>query len=179
MRLPTNRHIFFQQHLQAGVSLIELLVIIAIIAIIGTIGASSLIRYSEAQTYNAGVAETMTLLATAKSYAQSQVKPNCTGRLFGYRVSLSAPRTMTINAVCGDTYATLTHGTAMITKTLPANVSFSSSTGIIFHALTGNVGTNTGLATADMTVMITGYNREQSITVNPVGQISLGRIVVR
>lgn len=143
-----------------GFTLIELLVVIGIISTLLTIGASALVSYYHIQTFNVGVADVVTTLQTAKSYAQSQVVKKCaSGEFQGYKVSFTA-NTYALNEACETNSPS-----ALETKTIHKDLTITPGS-ITFHALTGN---------ADLTgaalFTVSGYGRDQTIVVNPAGNI--------
>lgn len=146
---------------KSGFSLIELLVVIGIISTLLLVGVSALISYYRIQTFNVGVAEVVTMLQTAKSYAQSQVKKQCPdGEFKGYSVAFTAT-TYVLDEVC-------TTGSKLVeTKTIHKDLTISPpSSPIVFRALTGNVEPS-GI----ILLTINGYNRQQIIKINTGGNI--------
>lgn len=154
-----------------GMSLIELLIVVAIITIFGTMSVSALVRYNEAQTFNTAVQDVVTSVATARSYAQSQVKKNCSSAqpLYGYKIQASAAsRDFSVFEVC-DTTPTRTE-TRIIAKTLPTNIDITDTT-TTFLTVKGTV-------TAIRTFQVKGFNRCQDITIATDGSVRLDTITV-
>jgi len=115
---------------QKGFTLIELMIVISITAILGALGIAGFSSYSQAQVLQTSTNEVTTMLNLAKSRSQSQIKLGsaCDSDLKilkGYSVDIS-----------GNSYALTSHcliGLSELTsiiqsKTLPRNVSFTSST---------------------------------------------------
>lgn len=147
-----------------GFTLIELLVVIGIISTLLTIGASALVSYYRIQTFNVGVADVVTTLQTAKSYAQSQVKKKCLDaeQFYGYNVAFTSS-TYTLNEVCIDS-----SGTKLVeTKTMHKDLTITPSTSVTFRALSGNVEPS-GTITS---INIKGYSRCQTVNINTAGSI--------
>lgn len=132
----------------AGFTIIELIVAFSILAVISTIGVIAFVSYSQIQAVNAGGYEVVTMFQTAKSRAQSQVKPN-TGAcsvlpLYGYEVVLcpggcNVGYKYRLNVLCGDGGGT---SQTIETKKLPKDVyfsGFSSETYFLFRSLTGGL----------------------------------------
>lgn len=148
-----------------GFTLIELLVVIGIISTLLTIGASALVSYYHIQTFNVGVADVVTTLQTAKSYAQSQVK-KCNDQFYGYSVSVVNTTTYALNEVCVNSSGTPTPSPIEIEKkTLHKDLTITPIGSITFRALTGNV------EPAGISFTINGYNRSQIIYINELGSI--------
>lgn len=148
----------------SGFTLIELLVVIGIISTLLTIGVGALVSYYHIQTFNVGVADVVTTLQTAKSYAQSQVKKQCTTDVFyGYRVSIINTSTFRLIEVCeGDIQKKVED------KTMHTDLTITPSISVTFRALSGNVEPS---GTSSFT--ISGYNRSQIIKINTAGSISV------
>lgn len=154
-----------------GFSLIELLVVAAIITTLLSIGVSALVTYSNVQTFNSKVAEMVTTLETAKTYAQSQVK-KCSDTFVGYRVTIDTTTSYSLSALCRVGTAAPT-ATLVETKTLRAPLSVTSVVAspfpAEFYALTGSA--------KSASVIVKGYNRCQTISVNAVGNITVAQVL--
>ncbi|MBI2622793.1 MAG: prepilin-type N-terminal cleavage/methylation domain-containing protein [Candidatus Levybacteria bacterium] len=73
----------------SGFTLIELIVVVSILAILSTLGIAAFVNYSRTQALNAAALDVVTMLQTAKSRAQSQIKPGgvcASSPLDGYKV---------------------------------------------------------------------------------------------
>lgn len=117
-----------------GFTLIEFIVVLSIIAILSTLGIVAFVNYSRIQALNAAASDVATILQTAKSRAQSQVKPTsgvCSGpsapALTGYKVVVcpgGCPAGATeyvykLDAVCDSSSQTIEE------KKLPRGICFS------------------------------------------------------
>lgn len=139
-----------------GFTTIELLIVFSIIAILSMVGIAAFVNYSRTQALNTATSELVTLLNTARSRAQSQVKPSVcsTQELNGYEVRLcgidssecinSSGYNYELDVKCGGN-PHLVEG-----KKLPANITFSDvvyppSSGkpsYLFTVLNGGVDVN-------------------------------------
>lgn len=154
---------------EKGFTLIELIVVFAIISILSIIGVAAFLDYSRTQTVNDAALSFATVLQTAKSRAQSQVKPPfgvCGQVLDGYRVAVILPQTYRMEAVFGAGACTQ----PVETKTLPQGVLFSASgQSFLFRVLTGAVeGAGSGTR-----VEVTGFGKERVVTVYADGRIAI------
>lgn len=157
-----------------GFTLVELVIVMTIIAIISTISLASLANYSRSQTVKQATYDVQTLMRQAKSYSQSQVKPQSCGAstLKGYRVDIcgltgsacATANTYQLSVLCGAIT------TVQVTKKLPQNTSFqqsgTTSISYFFPLLNGSV-------TGAGSVAVSGFNTTNTITVSPQGAISL------
>ena len=158
---------------ECGFTLIELLVVFSIIAILGSVSMASFVDYSRTQELKAATSEMASFFTQAKSLAQSQVKPSLCGtnQLQGYEVRVcgltgstcSGSRKYALYVHCGVSPAQIS------TKTLPANLNFSdsqtTSRSFLFKVL------HQGVSGAGE-VVLTGYNKTQTISVTSSGTIS-------
>lgn len=147
---------------KSGFTLIELLVVIGIISTLLLIGVGALTSYYRIQTFNVGVADVVTTLQTAKSYAQSQVVKQCPSDEFqGYKVSFTVT-TVELREVCKTAVPS-----ALETKTMHKDLTIiPPSSPITFKALTGNADPS-----GTTSITIKGYNRCQTININTAGSI--------
>lgn len=131
----------------AGFTIIELIVAFSILAVISTIGIVAFVNYSQIQALNGGAYDVTTILQTAKSRAQSQVKPSTgfcsTQPLYGYQVVLcpggcNVDHNYRLNILCGSDGGT---SQEITTKSLPKDVTFSSPSEarFLFRSLTGGL----------------------------------------
>lgn len=150
-----------------GFTLIELLIVISLIAMLSTLGIAAFLSYSRTQTLNTAVLDVVSMLNVAKFRAQSQVRPNegaCTSaanQLDGYQVNIDiSTKQYKLLAVCGG------FSVEIMTKTLPANISFQSAapTSILFRVLSGGVD-------KPGTITISGYDTAKTITIDSSGKI--------
>lgn len=136
-----------------GFTLIEFLVVFSVLAILSTLGIVALVNYSRIQALNAAASDVVAMLQTAKSRAQSQVKPTsgvCSGpsapALTGYKVVVcpnSCPADTTqyiyrLDAICGSSSQTTEQ------KILPNGIRFGvgsrwAEESFLFPILTGGV----------------------------------------
>ncbi|MBI5044481.1 MAG: prepilin-type N-terminal cleavage/methylation domain-containing protein [Candidatus Levybacteria bacterium] len=155
-----------------GFTLIELLIVLSVIGIISTVSIVSFVSYNKSSVLKQASLDVASLLRDAKSRTQSQRKPSsCTGTLIGYRVDIcglstsncSTANTYRLSMVCsGNT-------TVLSTKSLPSDISFSSSStspSFLFQVLSNGV-TGSGF------VRISGYNTTQDITVGSGGTVTI------
>jgi prepilin-type N-terminal cleavage/methylation domain-containing protein len=150
-----------------GFTLLELIIVFTVISILSSIGIASFVSYSKAQSLQSAASDLALTLNSAKSRANSQVKPNdCSGALIGYKVVIGYPSTTPITkyslyAVCGEPLL-------IKTTTLPDNgkIIFDSDKSIFFPILTGAVG-------GSGAIVLTGYNLTKTVTIDNVGNISI------
>ena len=147
-----------------GFTVIELIVVFAIIAVLSTIGIAAFVNYGRFQAVQSVASDLNSSLNLTKSRAISQTKPpQCyTQILNGYRFNvILGSNTYNIEAVCsGISYVVLS-------KALPANVSFSSqttSTSFFFPVIASGV-------QGAGTIVITGYGQTKNIVVDSIGGI--------
>lgn len=157
-----------------GFTLIELVIVMTIIAIISTMSLASLADYSRSQTVKQATLDVQSLMRQAKSYSQSQVKPQSCGAstLNGYRVDIcglagsvcASANTYQLSVLCGSV------ATVQVTKTLPQNASFqqsgTTSVSYLFPLFNGSVN-------GAGSVVIVGFNRTNTVTVSTQGIISV------
>lgn len=157
-----------------GFTLVELVIVMTIIAILATVSLASLANYSQSQAVKQATYDLQTTMRLAKSYAQSQVKPQSCGAsvLNGYRVDIcglagstcATTDTYQLSVICGSI------ATVQTTKKLPQHVSFqqsgTTSVSYIFPLLTSGV-------TGAGSVVLNGFNRTNMVTVSPQGAISI------
>lgn len=147
-----------------GFTLIELIVVTVLIGILSAVGTAGLIDYTRTAKLNAAANELATTLNTAKSNALSQVKdptlcaePNV---LNGYKVVIINSTTYNLNMVCSETDINIG------TKSLPDNITFTSSTpaSFLFPVLTGGV-------IGAGTVQLSGFGQTKTVIVDSAGNI--------
>lgn len=154
---------------QKGFTIIELIVVFSILVILSTLGIVAFVNYSRIQALNAAASDVVTMLQTAKSRAQSQVKPAlCIAPpLVGYKVVIPSARIYRLEVVCGDARNIFT----LEEKTLPVNISFSSDSlgsSFLFNILTGGV---EGAVFGGTSMIINGYSQAKTVTVYSDGRI--------
>lgn len=162
--MKDEKFVFFR-----GFTLIEFIVVLSIIAILSTLGIVAFVNYSRTQVLNAAASDVVTMLKTAKSRAQSQVKPTLciTPPLVGYKVVIPSARIYRLEVVCGDAR----NVSPIEEKTLPANISFSSASlgsSFLFNILTGGV---EGASSGGTSIVINGYSQTKTITIYSDGRI--------
>lgn len=153
-----------------GFTLIELMVVLSVTAVLGTLGIAGFITYNQIQILQSAANDLATTLNVAKSRALSQVKlgSSCSASsqiLEGYNVDISIiNKSYTLSSRCSGVTSNLD------TKTLPQNVSFKSQdtslTSFFFPVLSG------GVQVAGQ-IVITGFGRDKTITVNSLGGVSI------
>ena len=153
-----------------GFTLIELIVVFTVIAILSTVGVASLSSYSQTQTLQQAANDLITTLNTAKISTISQIKPTecLSSTLNGYSVSINiSESSYTLNVVCSGATIPLSKA-----KKLPSGISFNplngtpptTTTNVYFPLLTGGV-----IGSGD--IVLSGYQRTRTITVNSTGGI--------
>lgn len=149
---------------QKGFTLIELMVVLSVTAVLGTLGIAGFVIYNQVQVLQSATSDVVTVLNLAKSRAQSQIKPSgCIGGLNGYKVVITTPRTYTLYARCS---ISLDVKIEEQNKLLPASLSFELSKSFFFPIQTGGV-------EEDGQIVILGYGREKTITINSFGGVSV------
>lgn len=148
-----------------GFTLVELVVVFSVMAILGTAGIAAYVSYSRTQALDAASSEVLSMLQTAKSRAQSQVRPTqgvcVTGTLDGYQVTIDpSNNTYKLEIKCGVIVQMIEE------KRLPQNVTFQDGLPqvFLFRILTGGVD-RAG------TVTLTAYEKNKSISVNQAGVV--------
>lgn len=177
---------------QLGFTLIELIVVFSIIAVLSLIGVAAFVSYGRMATLQSASSDLSSMLLTAKSRADSQVKPSsaqipqCNGQtvLDGYKVVLCP--TATSNVIC-DTKNSYVLGVACGSSscsdslcsniipqkieetTLPQDVTFDSgttSTSFFFSVISGGVG-------GSGKIILDGFGNQKTITVDLTGGIEI------
>jgi len=147
-----------------GVTLIELIIVTALIGIMAAIGIAGLVDYTRTAKLNAAANELITTLNVAKSNALSQVKDPTlcpdTDVLNGYKVTINNSTTYDLFVQCGGIDYVIK------TKSLPANIIFSSFTpaSFLFPVLTGGV-VGSGM------VQLSAYGKTKTVNVDSAGNI--------
>lgn len=158
---------------QKGFTIIELIVVFSILVILSTLGIVAFVNYSRIQALNAAASDVVTMLQTAKSRAQSQVKPDsgvcASSPLDSYKVTISPANQMyKLETICGGN----TLSPPIETKTLPQNIVFANPTAetpFTFKLLTGGV---EGALPTGTSITINGYNGQiKTITVYSDGRV--------
>lgn len=149
-----------------GFTLIELTVVFAVIGILGAIAITAFFDYSRTLKLQTAANDLTLTLNVAKQNSLSQLKdpllcadPNV---LNGYKVVITNSTTYNLNMVCSETDINIS------TKSLPANITFSSPTpaSFFFPVLKGGV-----TITGSPTITLTGFGQTRSITVTNAGVI--------
>ena len=146
-------------------TLVELLIIFAISSTIAGIGLSSFSSYNRSQVFGSGLTDFSSYLNTAKSRAMSQVKPASCGSnpLDGYEVAVVVSGSQyTMSARCSGIVVEVGR------KNLPSQVTFlsGSASSILFNV-------STGIVTNPSAIVISGFGRTSTITIDKVGKISV------
>lgn len=152
---------------EKGFTLLEIILVFSLIGLLTATGMASFFSYSQNQGYTSAVSDVEDLLQFARARALSQVKPvDCgTEAVRSYNVSFTpSGTTYQLIVVCGNSTE---H--ELQTKELPDKVTFDPGTTPVI-----SFATSTGIATpAPSTVIILGYDKTKTITVNSAGIISL------
>ncbi len=155
-----------------GFTLIELIVVFTIIGLLSSISIQSFIDYNRKQKLDATANTLTTVLTTARSRAQSQVKPSgspcSTNALDGYRILFSCVgggcqsspvAYYQVYAVCQTQLQSIPNSKVNI----PSEVSVSVSTGTFtFRVITGSV---VEAVDAGSTAVFTSYGRSKTVRV--------------
>lgn len=152
---------------QKGFTLIELMVVLSITAVLGTLGIAGFTVYNQIQILQTATSDVMSVLNLAKSRAQSQVKPSalCSSSetLDGYAVEILAlSKKYPLYLVCSGSYKPVVEEA----KTLPKGVSFDANKSLFYPIQRG------GAQDADE-IVISGYGRSKTVTVNSLGGVSV------
>ena len=145
-------------------TLIELIIVFALIGLLTSLGIASYSAYNGTQSVQSGAADMQNILRTAQSRAISQVKPTSCGTnpLTGYQVDITVnSQNFTLSAMCGTKQV-------ISSRRLPANVLFAngSTTSVLFSLASGTVDTAG-------TIIINGYGKTKTITINKTGSVSV------
>ncbi len=119
---------------QRGFTLIELVVVFTIMAILSTLAIASFVSYGRSQSLEKNAQDVYTTLITARSKAQTQVKPSgCTDSdtLAGYRVDFTDIRDYSLRALCGEKAVLIS------ANHLSSDTRFANVTTFTFQVLTG------------------------------------------
>jgi prepilin-type N-terminal cleavage/methylation domain-containing protein len=163
---------------QKGFTLIELMIAISIMAVVGVLGIVGFSNFNKAQVLQTSTNEVIMKLNLAKSRAQSQIKPSaCPGRLDGYRVVISTPKSYILYVVCSGVTNPATDSSGDIeadqqnqrSKSLPADLNFSADSSFFFPVRTGGVQAS-GSGPWQITIS-TADGKTKIITVNSGGNI--------
>lgn len=157
-----------------GFTLIELMVAISITAVLGTIGIAGFVNYNKVQVLQTSTNEVVTMLNLAKSRAQSQIKPSCTGDLKGYFVKIvPAEKSYALYFRCsnegiiGEQNKKLPFGLSFV---IPSNRNPPpSEISIFFPIQTGGV----VLPADGNTIVINSGESSKTITINALGGVSV------
>jgi prepilin-type N-terminal cleavage/methylation domain-containing protein len=160
-----TRHFVHKRNISAdGFTLIELLVVFALIAMLTAFGIASYSAYNSSQIVQSSASTVATLLNTARSRAISQVIPSSCGTNFvtGYQVDITVTgQQYTLSAMCGSKQV-------VSTNNLPSQVTFATgSTATIVYAI------SSGTVATPATILITGYGKTKTITVNGTGNVAI------
>jgi prepilin-type N-terminal cleavage/methylation domain-containing protein len=156
---------------EKGFTLIEVIVVFSVIAILSSIGISASVNYSRAQSLEAATQDLKTILNQAKSYAQSQYKPQeCVNQVLErYRIDLDRNnKEYTFSVICS--------GTHQITKAkLPKDVSFDIGSGdseyFEYPILTGGIQSD-GSSLSPWQIKLLGLGgRSKIVTLDSSGSI--------
>ncbi len=159
MRNFYKRYILTLKITECAFSLVELLLVMAISAIFLSITIPNVISYKNYQSIQESTRDIVTMLQTAKSDAQSQVKPTiCSGQLVNYTVKISPPVTFELDANC-DTPVHLQ------ISSLPNGITFtsvsSSLTFPVFSSVITIVGSNK--------IILQGFGSSKTINIDSNG----------
>src|SRR3990167_3337050 len=147
-----------------GFTMIELLVVMSVIIFISSAGVASFSGFNDTQKLQNATFDVSSLLQTAKSEAQSQVKPSstiCSGSLESYKVKfpINNPHAYNLAVKCSGS----TSSYDFPLKIVPDSINIWSSDPVYtFNVLTGYV-SETG------TVTITAGGKTKSINIGGQG----------
>ena len=149
---------------QGGFTLIEIIIVCSVIGILSVLGIAAYNNYNQLQVLQTAANEVATTLNLAKSRALSQQKLGpcalTTRELSGYGVTISTPGTYRLNVFCSGVVGPQ----ILSSKSLPRDISFTSSPSFFFEVLKGGVQTSGQ-------VVLTGYGRTKTVIVDSVGGI--------
>jgi len=154
-----------QQFNDRGFTLLELIIVFTVIAILSTVGIASFVSYSRSQSLQSAASDLALTLDSAKSRANSQVKPSgCSGALKGYKIDIYSETTYSLSVVCPGVDSPIQ------TTILPdkGNIKFTVGVGtsIFFPVITGT-------AQGAGQIVLTGYNQSRWVCVNPGGIVKI------
>lgn len=155
---------------QKGFTLIELMVVLSVTAVLGTLGIAGFTTYNQVQILQASSSDVASILNLAKSRAQSQVKPSSlcssSATLEGYKVEVLTPQSYTLYVRCNELGSSVDKKVNEEARILPSGLSFTSNVSFFFPVQTG------GVQTAGQ-IIISGYGRSKTVTVNSLGGVSI------
>ncbi len=142
--------------MKTAFTLIELLVVIAITAVLLGIGWARYIDFDKRQTVKQAAQNLRNNLRLAAGRAINGEK-DCAGTFDGYLLTVSSSN-YTVKSKCGSNYGVVT------TVTLPAGVTLSPTTTILFKALGQGVD-------AAKTITLSAFGNSETVTVNLSGEV--------
>lgn len=159
-----------QQFNNRGFTLLELIIVFTVIAILSSAGIASFVSYSRSQSLQSAASDLATTLNSAKSRANSQVKPSqCSDDqiLSGYKIVIDESSTKySLYVVCGESLL-------IKTTTLPDNgkITFNlvetTPRSIFFPIIKGSVQGAGGIG-------LKGYNNEsRCVSISSGGVINV------
>lgn len=162
-----------------GFTLIELMVALSVTSVLGILSIAGFTSYNQTQILQSATDDVVSMLNLAKSRALSQVNSEkCTaGALSGYRVEIAVPKNYRLYLRCVNSGGTSEDTPIDKTKTLPRDLDFKGSVGLVgknfvFSVITGNMVMEADNPN-DPTIVITGYGRNKLIRVNKLGGVSV------
>ncbi len=150
----------------AGFTLVELIVVLSVAAVISLVGIAAFVSYNQTQSLNTAAADIANMFNLAKSRAASGVKPtSCSSSqsLNGYQILINiANKTYELNAICPPVTVLI------LRNTLPNPIVFFSAdpTTYLFPVLAGGL-----IANGARTIVLTGFGKTKSITVDSLGNV--------
>ncbi|OGH07958.1 MAG: hypothetical protein A2W22_06850 [Candidatus Levybacteria bacterium RBG_16_35_11] len=162
-----------------GFTLVELIIVITIIAILSSIGIASFVESSRNASLQTVQDKVESMINVAKSRSLSQTTPvaDCNGSLQGYGVLFSSNKEICLYAVCTEGLISsnppLDCQNTVETYNLPNEISIQNPPlpGPFYFPILSN--SIEGLNSPTQ-VIIEGFGKEKSITVNPSGVVSTG-----
>ena len=144
----------------SGFTVVELLIILSLIALLFTLGIAQYNRFNRAQSLNRAKDELVSNLRLTQGKAMAGEKPEvCTETLSGHKLKFTDNQNYKIVAVCGEEVDIKTD------VVLPAGVIKQAGPDEIFFRVLSQ-----GIE-SDISLILSGFDEEKTITVNTAGEI--------